>query len=208
MSLQELKQEIRELPSISSDLSDFKKSWVTPLRRGQKSHIVQDELHQMHDDDKTRIHASLKAFYGQFANLEGHAVLPEKLQSIGAALVEMKLLSLRGAENSGKMSFLQGRVLQDPQMSISSAISQVKAFDEDLQNVEAMYHDINGFLHQNLSLEHSVALLELPHYAYLKSLQLTSQKQKNIVKKLGREFISLQRKLKSQKQKQKRANSF
>ena len=207
MSLQELRQEIRELPSISSDLSDFKKSWLTPLRKGQKGNIVQNELHQMHPDDKSHVHASLKGFYKQFAFLQDHTVLPEKLQGISAALVEMKLLSLRGAEDSGKMSFLQGRILQDPQMSISSVISQVKAFDDDLQNVETMYHDINGYLHQSLSLEHSVALLELPHYAYLKSLQLTSQKQKTIVKKLGREFVSLQRKLKSQKQKQKRASN-
>lgn len=206
MVLQELKQEIRELSSISSDLSDFKKNWIQPLRKGQKSHSVQSELHQMHPDDKSRVQASLKDFYGQFASLQEHTVLPEKLQSLGAVLVEMKLLSLRGAEDSGKMNFLQGKVLDDPQLNIKSVISQVKAFDDDLQNVEAMYHDINGYLHQTLSLEHSVALLELPHYAYLKNLQLTSQKQKNIVKILGREFVSLQRKLKSQKQRQKRAS--
>ena len=116
----------------------------------------------------------------------------------------MKLLSLRGAEDSHKMNFLQGKVLEDPHVSISSAIDRVKAFDDDLQTIEAMYHDINGYLHQSLSLEHSVALLELPHYAYLKSLQLANQKHKKIVKKLGREFVSLQRKLKKQKERQKR----
>tara|TARA_Y100000310_G_C20696701_1_gene826226 strand:+ start:5023 stop:5646 length:624 start_codon:yes stop_codon:yes gene_type:complete len=206
MSLKELKQEIRELPSIKSDISDFKKNWLQPLRKGQKSHIVQEQLHQMHPDDKSHVHASLKDFYGQFASLHEHTALPEKLQSISAALVEMKLLSLRGAECSGKMDFLQAKVLQDPEFSIGSVISQVKTFDDDLNNIETMYHDINGYLHQTLSLEHSVALLELPHYTYLKSLQLTSNKQKKIVKKLGREFVSLQRKLKLQKQKQKRAS--
>lgn len=206
MGLQELKQEIRELPDISSDLKDFKNTWVKPLRRGQNNHSVQEQLHDMHDDHKSHVHASLRDFYGQFNNLNEHVVLKDKLQAVSAALVEMKLLSLQGAENSGKMEFLQGKIMQDPEFSIQSVISQVKSFDEDLRNVENMYHDINGYLHQNLSLEHSVALMQLPHYAYLKSLQLTNQKQKQIVKKLGREFVSLQRKLKQEKQKQKRVS--
>jgi len=207
MSLQELKQEIRSLPDISSDLKDFKKHWLKPLRKGQKVHKAQQGLHEMHPQDKSQVHSTLKDFYSKFAELEEHTVLPNRLHALSAALVEMKLLSIRGAENSSKMSFLQGKLLDDPQFSISSVISKVKSFDRTLNQIENFYHDINGYLHQTLSLEHSVALLELPHYSYLKNLKATAKTQKRIVKKLGREFVSLQRKLEHQKKRQKRASS-
>ncbi len=207
MGLQSLKQEIRALPSIGSDLQGFKKHWLSPLRKGQKCNKAQQGLHEMHPDDKSKIHSTLKGFYSQFSELEGHTILPEKLHALSSALVEMKLLSLRGAENGGKMSFLQGKVLDDPQFSLSNTITEIKSFDEKLSQIETLYHDVNGYLHQTLSLEHSVALLELPHYAYLKNLKETAKHQKRIVKKLGREFVSLQRKLERQKKKQQRASN-
>ena len=181
MGLKERREEIEQLSCVNLDMSNFKKHWVKPLRKGQKSHQVQDELHQLPNVQKTKLHSSLKDFYSEFSELSEHVVIQDRLHALSSALVEMKLLSSRGATESGKMSFLKGKVLQDQQAGISSLISQVKTFDNKLQNIENMYHDINGYLHQSLSLEHSVALLELPHYTYLKNLQLTNNKQKKLL---------------------------
>ena len=206
MGLKELRKEILSLPEIGRDLKGFKQHWVKPLRKGQSHNKVQSELHNLGHQEKSKINSSLKNFYSEFKSLESHSIFTEKLQGLSHAMIDMKLLGLRGAESSSKMKFLQSTLMEDPRLGISSVISEIKIFDQKLSQVENMYHDINGYLHQTLSLEHSVALLDLPHYAYLKNLKETAKHQKRIVKKLGNEFVSIQRKLQVQKKKQKRAS--
>ena len=60
-----------------------------------------------------------------------------------------------------------------------------------MRMLQQKYEVVNSLLEKELSLEDSVWFMELPHKIHLTNLLETSDKQRELVHALGKEFIKL-----------------
>jgi len=197
MEVQDIRRELRSLESVGSDVTNLKKHWVKPLKEFS-SHAFDGSLEE---HEAKHVKKQLREFNKVLNALSFVDRNTERMQAISNAVVDMKLLNFQGLDDSRKMEHLSNKLLNDDFHSVSNSIKDVKEFDSKLNEAKAIYSQVNGFLHQKLNLEHSVALMDLPHKQYLDNLELKSHKHKQIVKKLGRHFVDVQKKVQDRKAK-------
>lgn len=211
MNLKEIKREIDSLSSVDEDISKFQKSWLKPfLSNSGKTLNVKHNLpflvlNNLDKGNQTELNLMLKEFQEKVPLLKSLSYTNNKIRNITHILTEIKLLEFQ-AESYGedlanskelktKLKFFNNKLLNDDFNSLNTTINEVKAFDQRLSEIHQSYEEINEFLCQNLPLEDSVSIMELPHKNIMKRMRNNSQKRKNLVKELGQHFLVIQRKL-------------
>ncbi len=207
--MKEIKRDIDSLNCVKKDMDNFKESWLQPFltQSGKVNKRLTDKgahqiLEHLNVEEKQQLHDKLVEFYNSFELLKNANSTHQKMRGISNAITEMKLLNFQSKNNGseikdsvimqGKIDYLSNKILKDDFHGFQTTINEVKEFDTHLSKLASIYEEINLFLSQTLSLEHSVALLEMPHQKYLSSLIKTSEKRRDIIKMLGDHFLELQ----------------
>ncbi len=195
MELRELKKEVQELRDVKETIDKFQQVWIQPLKNKNNSHLpfvkgIDSEIQVELNDKLSRLHAQLE-------DIKTSQMLNEKLKHYARYLIEMKLTTFNGDENKSKM--ITNSLLNDDFMNIKQAITEIKHFDQSVQNISAQYHEINQLLQKNLSLEESLFFMELPHLRYLNHLLKITEKQKTIIQDVVKNFVSLAKETRDKK---------
>ncbi len=195
MQLRELKKEIDGLNHIHKTLHQFRNSWLKQIKPNTNSHFP--FLKDLESDTKKRINSHLSIYPKLFQELKYAQYTQEKLSSLAQYLIELKLTSLNGDENKPKM--LINKFINDDYLKLNNLVDEVKQLDFNLQNLNLMYNKVNRLLLRNLPLEHSISFMDSPHKNHISSLLLVSRKQKKMLKLIGKEFVSLTKKMNKNK---------
>jgi len=187
MNLQEVKKEVRELPSIEQAIAQFQEHWIKPIRtNGNYRHSFLDKLEAKSEKVLKQKLAQTQALCKE---IKASQVIHEKLSQYSRYLVELKLSSFRG--DDAKSTLLTNQLLRDEHLSFSNTIAEIKQNEKKVQSLEKQYHEINTLLDRQLSLEEFLFFMELPHYKHLQNLLKITEKQKNIIRSLGYHFVSI-----------------
>jgi len=209
MDLRQIKRELEELSNIETDMKSFQQNWLTPFLSNSKKSIQikrNSPFEAIKELDKVELedlNHKILTFYKNFDHLNLGKFTNDKIRVLTRAVIEMKLIDFQVQTRSiressvlkAKLQHLYQKILQDDFNSLSIAISEVKEFEQNLSIIENIYQEINDYVCKKLPLESSVAIMQLPHERYLKSLKATSQKRKELVKELGTHFLNLQKKM-------------
>lgn len=195
MELKELKKEINSLTGVDKILSKFKNSWLKQIRPNTNQQFP--FLQELDEETKKETNNHLFAYQKIFNQLGYVRFTQEKLSSLVQYLIELKLTTLNKDKNKSKI--LLNKFINDDFLKLKGLVDEVNQFGFNLKGLKQIYNQVNQMLLQNISLEHSVALMDSPHKNYLSSLFLISKKQKKLLKILGKEFISLAKEMNGKK---------
>ena len=187
MSLRELKKEAHELPSISEDVDKFSQHWIKPFHKSANHKLP--SLKKLSKEEKKKLNLKIGALHHNMKLLKGSQVINDKLGYYARYLIEMKLTTLNG--DSQKADMITKRLLNDEMLNMKQTIKEVQRFERDVKKLQGEYDEVNELLHKTLSLEETLFFMDLPHRRYMFSLVKTAQKQKNITRKIGHNFVKL-----------------
>ncbi len=187
MDLRELKKEAYALPNIEKEARSFQESWIKPLRTNTNSHLP--FIKSIDQETRLQLNKRLAYFHKTIDEIKQGQMINERLQDFSRYLVEMKLTQIQG--DSLKTKVLARRMIEDDFFSLRQTISDIKEFEGKMLRMKKEYHEINDILHKNLSLDETLFFMNLPHGSHLNGMWRTSQKQKKIIKELGKHFVSL-----------------
>lgn len=187
MDLQQLKKEVRELPSMEQAVAQFQEHWLRPIRTNGNYRFSFLERF----DARTEKELKRKLAEAQFLckELKSSQAIHEKLAQYSRYLVELKLSSFRG--DAAKSKILTNQLLKDEYLRLSITIAEIRQNEKKAKILERQYQDINALLDKHFSLEESLFFMELPHLASLRKLQEITEKQKTIIRGLGQHFVSI-----------------
>ena len=187
MDLQEVKKEVRELPSIEHAVKQLQEQWIKPIRtNGNYRHSFLEKLDAKAEKELKQKLAQAQSLCN---DIKSSQTIHDKLSQYSRYLVELKLSSFRG--DGAKSKILTNQLLKDEYFSLSNTITEIKKNEQKVQALEKQYHEINTLLDKHLSLEETLFFMELPHLKYLHNLLKITQKQKVIIRNLGHHFISI-----------------
>lgn len=184
MELKELKREVEELPNIEKNFTAFLENWFKPLKRNT-FHFLKN----LDQETKKELNKKLIILNKNFDRIKSGQVINEKLRSHARQLIELKLTTFN--DNRKKSKIITNRLLNDDYLNIREIIMDINEFGERVKWLRSEYNKINELLQQNLSLEDSLLFADLPHNKYLSELVKTADRHKEIVKHLGKHFVSL-----------------
>ena len=187
MDLRTLKKEVRALPNIEKKAKEFSDSWLKPIRSNTNSHLP--FIQKLSPDVKKELNQKLLLLNESLSDVRSSQVIHDKFHSYSKALIDLKLTELQNDEK--KASRITNSLLHDDFLRMDETIKQVKAYDNTVKQLSTQYDQVNELLHKELSLEHAVFFMGLPHRKYLTNLMEVSKNQKKIVRHLGRHFIDL-----------------
>lgn len=187
MELRELKKEAHRLSDINENLKLFRENWLRPLRETSNRHLP--FLKELDEETKKELNWRLHTLKSTFDNLQSGQMLNDKLKDHAHDLIELKLTTFNGDRR--KSEVLTNQFLNDDCLNIKQTIREVQEFSDDVQELSVQYQEINELLQKKLSLEEVIFYLDLPHKLYIYNLSRTAQKQKTIVRELGRHFVSI-----------------
>jgi hypothetical protein len=192
MSLRDVKKEVANLPNIKENLTSLQSNWIKPIRTNSNQNLP--TLQNISAEDKQKLNQEITKAKKTLSNLEGYHIIHDKLSHYSRYLVELALTNIRDDHKRGAM--ITSQLLNDDFLSLKHTITQIKSYDQNIQLLSKQYQQVNDLLHKTISLEEAVAFMGLPHQRYLSNLLKTSNKQKKIVRDLGRHFVSLAKKKK------------
>lgn len=189
MNLRELKKEVKALLNIEHNVKKFKENWPKPklLRTNTNNHL--SFLNDLHPEFKKALNKKLSSAKEDLDYIQYSQMINEKLFHYARYLIELKLTTFNDDRRKSKL--ITNRFLNDDFLNLKETIFQIKSFENCVKNLSEHYDDVNQLLNKNLSLDERVIFLNLPHKHYLNNLKDISQKQKTIVKELGKHFIDL-----------------
>ncbi|MBT3835645.1 hypothetical protein HOD05_03720 [Candidatus Woesearchaeota archaeon] len=187
MNLQEIRKEARSLPSIKENLQDFQKNWIKPVKSNTNKHLP--FLQDMNPEEKKELNQKMQNVNTTLKKLQDSDLVTQRLTSHARHLIELKLTHFQGNEQKSKM--ITKSFISDDVMNIKRTITEVKSFNDDMDELSQHYEDVNELLQKSLSLEEMLFFMEMPHYKYLSSLKKTAEKHKKIVSHIGRHFVKL-----------------
>jgi hypothetical protein len=193
MNLKEMRNEAYSLPDVEKTLGKFQENWISPLRTNTNRNLP--FLQELPSDLKKNINFEIAKFQTHLNKVKVGQRVNEKLRHYARYLIELKLTDFQG--NKLKFRVITNSLLNDDFLNINNTILEVKNFENDVLKLREHYDKINEYLQNNMSLEESLAFLELPHKNHLKILEQTSKKQKVLVQHIGKHFVKLARKLKN-----------
>ncbi|MEK6951081.1 MAG: hypothetical protein AABX13_05150 [Nanoarchaeota archaeon] len=186
MDLRRLKNEVQSLPNLQEQLRQLQLAWVKPL------HAKNSPLLAYLDRERQQeLRKQLSRTNGLFASLREGRLIQEKLQQQARYLLELKLSLLQGNATRGQQ--LIQLLLKDSFLSIKQTIAEVQQLEQNVSLLARDYAQINTFLEERLPLEGTLLYADLPHRQHLLELQRTAERQKSVVREIGKEFIMLTR---------------
>lgn len=184
MSLREVKKEVDELPNIPEHVNKINTGWLRTLQHPDHSF-----LEDLDSATKKEVKQKINLLKNSLEEIKLGQVIHEKLKHQARQLVELKITAFNGDKNKSKI--LKNGLLHDEVFNIQQTIAEIQEFSYLTQKVTQHYEEIGRILEQNLCLEKSVIYQELPHKIHFKRLQEMAFKQKELVHKLGTEFLML-----------------
>ena len=182
-----MKKEVQSLSPIKEDVAEFQKNWVRPIRSNTNSHLP--FIQEFSKDVKKELNAKLSQLNEVLQNIKESQTINDKLKHYTNYLIELKLNSLRGNHTMSKT--ITNNFLNDDFLNLNQTINEIQSFDLHIQTLVKNYDQINQFIHREISLEETLFFMDLPHKKYLYSLIKTAEKQKKIVRHIGRHFVPL-----------------
>ena len=187
INLRELKREAEKLECVKSNLQEFKKSWIKPIRSNTNKEI--SYVNSLPEPIKQEINSKLQGLKDSLEEIHHSQSVNEKINHYARNLIELKLTTFNG--NSTKAKLITNMMLNDEYLKFQNAIDGVKRFESHVQELKTQYEEVNELLDKHLSLDETLHFMELPHQKYLYNLVQTAQQQKRIIPQLGRHFVSL-----------------
>ena len=187
MDLSDLRKEVHSADDMGKVLQDFRKSWLKPIKSNTNSELP--FLKDLPVDVKKKVNSKLESMNEHLETVQKHSVVQMKIKSQVRQLIDWKLANFQG--NDAKAKVLTNQLLNDDYMSLPSTIAQLRQYDTSLKMVETHYHEISELLHKTLSLDEAVFFMQTPHLRYLACLRKTAERQKFIVRDLGRHLVSM-----------------
>lgn len=181
-----LKKEVELLPNLQEMATGLHDDWIKPLTAypGTKAYFMQS----LSVEKSQEVRKTLTEAQKHISTIKQSQNIHDVLALYARYLVELRLSQING--DTTKASFLLKR-LRDTSVSLAKTISDIKMFEESVRQLHQTYHCVNMLLEKELSLEEALYLMDLPHRKYLHTLLKTMEKQKGIVRDLGRHFVSL-----------------
>ncbi len=189
MHIRELQKEVRELPELPKETGKFQESWIKPIRTNTNKELP--GLQTISLENKKIINEKLSDAHTHILNIKDSQTIHDKLGHYAKSLIQLKLNSIRGHHMQSEM--ITNTMLHDEYLSFTKTISDVAHFSDTVKKLEMKYNEINKIVEDTLSLEESVQFSELPHKKHIKNLKKTANKQKELLKNLGRHFVVLAR---------------
>tara|TARA_Y100000310_G_C20601782_1_gene773421 strand:+ start:710 stop:1276 length:567 start_codon:yes stop_codon:yes gene_type:complete len=183
MSLREVKKEVECLPNIKHSLEKLEENWI-------KASLP--FLEDLNEIEKEELQQKIAALDKNFEKIKTGQEINEKLRHYAKYLIELKLTTFNGDEN--KSIIITNRLLNDDYLKLQQTIEDINLFKTNLEKFSNNYKNINIWLEQRLTLEHSLMFNELNHKLHFQTLMKTLEKQKTLIKKLGTQFVDLTRK--------------
>jgi hypothetical protein len=190
MDLREIKKEVRNLGDIEVISQKFQDNWVKPLRRNTNNNLP--FLKNIEDDHKREINQKIANFKSTLEQVKQGQRVNEKLNHYSRYLIELKLTEIQQDHQKSKQ--ITNTLLNDDFLNIKQTIVEVDKFKNDVKQLSEHYDDVNQLLQKKLSLDETLFFMDLPHKIYLHNLLQISKKQGQIVRHLGRHFVSLVKK--------------
>ena len=187
MSLRELKREIEILPPIGRTVADFKKHWLKPVRANTNAHVP--FLQKLTPQQKEKLNQLILKSKGTLGTLEEAQVLQNKLRSYVKYLIELKLTTFNN--NTAKAQVITNHLLTDEFLNLKNTIADVKTFEDNVKTLQAHHREVTDYIEKNITLEHALIFMEMPHWRYLQNLLQIAKDHRRIVRDLGRHFVSL-----------------
>ncbi len=187
MELQQIKKEVQGLPHAGNTLTLFKENWIKPIK-GSSNNLL-PFLRTLSPEIKASLNEKIGSMNEHVQKLENVHKVQEKLQLTVRQMIEYKLAGFQGDVKKSQM--LSSRLLSDDFFSLPQTIAQMREIDHSIKMVETHYQEITALLHKSLSLEEALFFMQLPHQKYLQALVRTQEKQKGIVRDLGRHFVAI-----------------
>lgn len=187
MDLQQLKKEVRDLPSIEQAVTQFQEHWLKPIRTNGNYRF--SFLERFDANAEKVLKRKLAEAQVLCKELKSSQALHDKLSQYSRYLVELKLSSFRGDEKKSRI--LTNQLLNDEYLRLSITIAEIRQNEKRARILEKQYQDINTLLDKHLSLEESLFFMELPHAGSLRKLLSITEKQKTIIRGLGQHLVSI-----------------
>ncbi len=185
--LGDLRKEVHSLDDSSRVLADFREAWIAPLKDNANGNF--SFLRDLPNNVKDNVNSKLQVMDVQLDKAQRNVKVQEKIRSHVRQLIDWKLANFQG--NHAKAKMLTSQLLNDDYMSLPATIAQLREYDTSIKMVESHYHEITELLHKTLSLDEAVYMMQMPHLKYLATLKRTAEKQKFIVRDLGRHLVSI-----------------
>ena len=190
MDLREIRKEVASLPNMAQAIDNFSQNWVRPIRSNTNPNMP--FLQNLPADAKRELNGKLLQAQQMVGELRSATQIHDKLHHYSRAMVDLTLSQMR--EDKTRTKVLTNQMLNDDLFGLPKAIDEVKNFEQNVQVLSDLYHDVNELLHDHLSLEQAVAFMDMPHYRYLQSIQKTAQQQRFLVRDIGHHFVSVTKK--------------
>jgi hypothetical protein len=190
MSIKEVQQEVRKLPNLKKEVEQLKSSWIKPIRSNTNKDLP--GLQRLPNDIKQEINQKLLEAHSYLLDLKEGQIIHEKLDHYARSLIQLKLNLLRGYYTDSEM--ITKRLLDDECLAIHDTIRHVKNFDTTVTELVSIYKNVSDSVANSLSLEESVQYNEMQHKKHIKNFQKIASKQKDLLKRIGRDFVVLARK--------------
>ena len=187
MDLRALKKEVDELPNVEEHLELFQNNWIKPLRTNTNSHLP--FLKKL--DAQTRLHLNkqLAQFQLHIPKVKQGQAVNDKLRLYAKYLIDLKLTELQ--DNPSKSKLIINQMLNDESLKFNQTLVEAREFEEAVEKMSDHYQDVNVLLQKQLTLEETIFFLDLPHKLYIHHLMKTAERQKRLMRDLGRHFIVL-----------------
>ncbi|MEK6901692.1 MAG: hypothetical protein AABX37_05075 [Nanoarchaeota archaeon] len=187
MDLRALKKEVDTLSNVEEHLELFQNNWIKPLRTNTNSHLP--FLKKL--DAQTRLHLNkqLAEFQSHIPKVKQGQNVNDKLRLYAKYLIDLKLNAIQG--NPSRSKLIVNQMLNDEYLKFNQTMIEVREFEEAIEKMSDHYQDINVLLQKQLTLEETIFFLDLPHKLYLHHLRKTAERQKHLMRDLGRHFIVL-----------------
>jgi hypothetical protein len=183
--LQDIRDEIDNLPSvckISSDFEDKCFSNIIEILKVSKDHLDEKSYEKLgsHVLDLGKLHSKLK-----------ESQINDNLEILAHYLPQLKANLVRKDEKTTK------RIMQrfmNSNTSNSMTISKIDTMKNDLDLMNHHYSHISSIV-KDLPLEHQVLVNELRHSLFLDKLNNLHFTHRELMFHIGREFVNITRKL-------------
>ncbi len=181
MGLRELKREAQQLPSIKEQVEKLQQESIKTL------HSLAGEVREK----ETAL--QVKGLGKQLQNLAFFQSINDKLNFQARQLVELKLSEF--TQDKAKARVIVHRLLKDDFFNLPQTILDIKLFEQEIKLVQENFRNLQSFLNENLSLEHSLVFEHISLPKKLQELSNLASQQKSLAKSIGKEFVIMAKKV-------------
>ena len=185
MDLRVLRQEVQKLPNVPQQVRQFELSWLKLLRE----HAPFGFSQYLSKNEKNELHQRLAKLQGPLQQLK--IPLQDELFYYSRNLVELKLSILQGHALKAKST--AQRLMKDNVFNLRESITQSKQLKAHLAFLNTEYRYLNEWIVARLPLEEKLRYDALPHKTHLLALTQGIAKQEDVLKHLGRHYVTLMR---------------